>query len=201
MKVASGLPSAKAARAAGFTMVELIIVMVVMGILAAVGIQRFFDNATIEVREYSDQAKAIIRYGQKLAIAQNRPIYVSATANRFALCTNRSCGAGSLVNAPAGNNSGNSVAKAQCTLNAAYVSTWMCEARPASVALASSRATEAGGANSLFFFDAMGRPFNAADIEPPNGYVTTFGQALTLTFTGSGTSYVITVEPETGYVH
>lgn len=186
---------------AGFTLVELITVMVVMGILAAVGVARFFDSRSVEAREYSDQAKAIIRFGQKLAIAQNRPIYVSATANRFALCTARDCPAGSLVNAPGGGNSGNSVAKAQCTLNGSYVSTWMCEAKPSTVTMTSSRATEAGGASTYFFFDAMGRPFNAADIEPPNGYVSTFAQALTLTFTGSGISYVITVEPETGYVH
>ncbi len=186
---------------AGFTIVELVVVLVVAGILGAVATQRFFDGATIEVREYSDQAKAIIRYGQKLAIAQNRPIYVSATGNRFALCSAAACGNGTLVSAPGGNNSGSSVAKAQCRLGGNYVSTWICEAKPASVALVSSRAAEAGGANSYFYFDAMGRPFNAADVAPPNGYVSTFAQALTLTFTGNGTSYVVTIEPETGYVH
>ncbi len=188
-------------RHAGFTMVELIVVLVIAGILSAVAIERFFDSATIEVREYSDQARAIIRYGQKLAIAQNRPIYVSATGNRFALCTASACGNGTLINAPGGSNSGSSVAKTQCTLAGNYVSTWMCEAKPASVTLASSRSSEAGAAASYFFFDAMGRPFNSADAAPPANYVSTFTQALTLTFAGSATSYVVTVEPETGYVH
>jgi MSHA pilin protein MshC len=181
-------------------MIELIVVMILAGILGAVAVARFFDNDTVAVREYSDQARAIIRYGQKLAIAQNRPIYVSATGSRFALCTASGCGAGALVNAPGGNNSGSAVTKAQCLLGG-YVSTWMCEGKPASITLASSRTTEAGGASSYFFFDAMGRPYNATDIAPPNGYVSTFAQALVLTFTGNGTSYVVTIEPETGYVH
>lgn len=182
-------------------MIELIVVMVLAGILGVVAMERFFDNDTIAVREYSDQARAIIRYGQKMAVAQNRPIYVSATGGRFALCSTAACGAGSLIPAPAGGNSGSSVSKAQCTLAGNYVSSWMCEGRPTSVAVASSRATEAGTAASYFFFDAMGRPFNAADAAPPNGYVSTFAQALTLTFTGGGISYVVTIEPETGYVH
>lgn len=182
-------------------MVELIVVMVIVGILGAVATARFFDRGTYETREYADQARAIIRYGQKLAIAQNRPIYVSATAERFALCTNKDCAAGTLVASPAGSNSGSSATKAQCTQGGSYVSNWMCEARPATVALASSRAGEAGGASSYFYFDAMGRPFNAADTPPPAAYISTFTQGLTLTFTGSNTSYVVTVEPETGYVH
>jgi MSHA pilin protein MshC len=187
--------------AAGFTMIELIVVIVLTGILGALAASRFFDSTAFETREYSDHARGIIRYAQKLAIAQNRPIYVSATANRFAVCTAAACGAGTLVNAPGGSNSGSSVTKAQCTLGGNYVSAWMCEGKPASVALATSRATEAGGANSYFYFDAMGRPFNAADVAPPGGYVSTFAQALVLTFTGSGASHVVTVEPETGYVH
>ncbi len=184
-----------------FTMIELITVMVVVGVLSAVAVQRFFSNSTFEAREYADQAKAILRYAQKLAIAQNRPIYVSATGNRFAVCSASACGAATLISAPGGSNSGSTVTQAQCTLAGSYVSTWLCEAKPASVTLASSRTTEAGGAASFVFFDAMGRPFNAADAAPPNGYVSSFTQALTLTFTGSGSNYVVTLEPETGYVH
>ena len=184
-------------------MVELIVVMVVMGIIGVVAIERFFDTATIEAREYADQAKTVIRYAQKLAIAQNRTIYVSATASRFAACTTAACGtAAALVNTPAGNNSGSTVTKAACVLAGNYVATWMCEGKPGSVTLSApaSRSTEAGGASSFFSFDSMGRPYNAADTVPPNGYSSSFGQ-LVLTFSGSGVSYTVTIEPETGYVH
>jgi MSHA pilin protein MshC len=184
----------------GFTIVELITVLVVMGVLSAVAIARFFNNDTIQVREFADQAKATIRYGQKLAIAQNRPIYVSATGNRFALCVQSGCAAGSLVTAPGGNNSGTSVTKNQCQVAGSYVSTWMCEGKPDSLTVSSSRATEVG-AGGMFFFDAMGRPYNAADAANPLGTASTFTTPLAITFSGGGTSVNVTVEAETGYVH
>jgi MSHA pilin protein MshC len=185
-------------------MVELIVVMVIMGILSLVAIERFFDNNTIQAREYADQARTVIRYAQKLAIAQNRAIYVSATASRFAACTASGCGAGTLVTSPAGANSGSTATTAACTSGGSYVSTWMCEGQPSSVSLTvpAGRGTEAGGANSFFAFDAMGRPYNAADSVPAIGSPasSTFTQ-LALTFSGSGVSYTITIEAETGYVH
>lgn len=188
----------RARAAAGFTLTELVVVLVVTGILGALAISRFFDNSTFETREYADQARTVMRYAQKLAIAQNRPVYVSATSNRFAACFTSNCS--STVVAPAGSNSGNTVTRAVCVQGVNYVSNWMCEGKPGSVTLTSSRATEAGGANSYFFFDAMGRPYNAADAAPPAGYTSTFG-LLTLTFSGNGNSYTVLVEPETGYVH
>jgi len=193
-----------ASRAAGFTMVELIVVMVIMGILSAVAVERFFDNATFEAREYADQVKTVIRYAQKLAIAQNRAIYVSAPAGRFAVCTASGCAAGTLVTAPAGANSGSSATKSACTSAGSYVSTWMCEGQPTTVSLSvpAGRGTEVGGASSYFGFDAMGRPYNKADTIPAIGApsASTFTQ-LILTFSGSGVSYTVTIEPETGYVH
>ena len=189
-------------REAGFTMVELITVMIVMGILGALAVSRFFDKTTFEAREYADQVKSLIRYAQKQAIAQNRPMYVNAFTGRFAVCTASGCGAGTLMTSPAGSNSGSSTTKAQCTQGGNYVSSWLCEGKPSTVTLASSRATEAGGAGSYFAFDAMGRPYNAGEQVPAAlGASSSFNQALTLTFSASGTSYTVTVEPETGYVH
>lgn len=185
---------------AGFTIVELITVLVVMGILGAVAVARFFDNGPIQAREFADQAKAVIRYGQKLAIAQNRPIYVSATGDRFALCTQPACAAGNLVTAPAGNNSGTTVTKVQCQTGGSYVSTWMCEGKPDGLTVASNRAAEVG-ANGMFFFDAMGRPYNAADATNPLGTASTFTTPLTVTFGAGATTVNVTVEAETGYVH
>ena len=185
---------------AGFTIVELITVLVVMGVLGAVAIARFFDNGPIQAREYADQAKAVIRYGQKLAIAQNRPVYVSATGNRFALCVQSACSAANAVSAPGGNNSGSSYTKAQCQIGGSYVSTWMCEGKPDSLTVTASRATEVGAAG-MFFFDALGRPYNAADIANPLGTASSFTTPLTITVSGGGSTVNIVVEAETGYVH
>ena len=184
-------------------MIELITVMIVIGILSALGVSRFFSRETFDAKEYADQAKAVMRYAQKLAIAQNRPIYVSATADRFAACTAANCGVSALVPAPGGSNSGGTETQAQCLAGGNYISNWMCEGRLSSVSVASSRTTEAGAASSYFIFDSMGRPYNKADTVAAAGQpsTSTFSQALTLTFSGAGVSYTVTVEPETGYVH
>lgn len=186
---------ARRAGQAGFTLVELVTVMVLIGILSAVGASRFFDNAVFEGREYADQAKAIIRYGQKLAIAQNRLVYVRSDGNSFGLCFDAACS--SRVPAPAGNNSGSSAAKTYCQAGG-YQSAWMCEGRPASVAvtLPVARPGELG-AGGYFFFDAMGRPYNQADV---GKVVSTFAPLL-LSFSASGNVYKLTIEMETGYVH
>jgi MSHA pilin protein MshC len=171
------------ALATGFTIVELVTVMVVIGILGAIGASRFFDNNTFAGRAYSDQAKSMIRYAQKLAIAQNRPVFVLATPARVAVCFNTAncINAADLAFAPGGANTGSTATRAACTLNNNYVANWMCEGTPASVAVTG---VAPGG---VFSFDRMGRP--------------SFAAPLTLTFTSGTSVYQFTVEAQTGYVH
>jgi MSHA pilin protein MshC len=63
----------------GFTMVELIMTMVIVGILAAVVAPRFFNNNVFQSRGFADQAQASLRYAQKIAIAQHRNVCVTFT--------------------------------------------------------------------------------------------------------------------------
>lgn len=179
--------------AAGFTMVELITVIVLIGILGAIGASRFFDNTVFESRAYADQAKSLIRYAQKLAIAQNREVFVRANGNSFAVCTQPACAAADIIVAPGGGNSGSRGTRTNCLVNGAYSAPWMCEGRPANVAIASNPVLVAGG---FFYFDALGRPYNAVD---QVGNPSTFAQTV-LTFTSGANSFRITIWPETGYV-
>ena len=60
----------------GFTLVELIMTMVIVGILAAVVAPRFFDNNVFQSRGFADEVQATLRYAQKVAIAQRRVVCV-----------------------------------------------------------------------------------------------------------------------------
>ncbi|WP_195763658.1 pilus assembly FimT family protein [Duganella guangzhouensis] len=177
---------------AGFTIVELVTVIIVMGILGAVAVGRFHDNTTFDNRAYADQAKTIIRYAQKLAIAQNRNIFVQSNGNSFAVCSGAACGGSEVIATPAGTNSGSSATKTYCQQAGGYAALWMCEGRPSTVTVSSNTSRPEFGSGGYFFFDAMGRPYNRDGTDMAS---------MVLTFASGGNSLRLTIEAETGYAH
>jgi len=74
----------------GFTLVELVAVILIAGILAAVAGPRFFSANTFAARGYTDTAAGFLRYAQKLAIARHAGVTVQVSGAGMALCTTAS---------------------------------------------------------------------------------------------------------------
>jgi MSHA pilin protein MshC len=165
--------------------------MVLIGILGAVASARYFDSAGFDAAAYAEQTRSMLRYAQKIAVAQRRPVFVVFDVKRIALCFNyrldASCSGANRVLAPAGANSGSSATVAECG-----AADWYCEGTPANLAYTQTASP------GYFFFDALGRPFSAADPYP--GEPASFA-GLVVRITGDGLNHDVTVSQETGYVH
>jgi len=70
----------------GFTLVELVMTIVIVGIMAAVAVPRFFDNNVFQARGATDQLKAALRFAQKVAIAQHTNVSVTLSAAASSDC-------------------------------------------------------------------------------------------------------------------
>lgn len=68
-------------RARGFTMMELIVVIVISGILAAVVLPKFEVATGTGGRAYADTVKAGMRYARSVAVGHRRLVCVSFDAN------------------------------------------------------------------------------------------------------------------------
>jgi len=81
-------------RQAGFTLVELIMTVVIVGILAVFAVPRFFDADVFKSRGFADQVQASLRYAQKIAIAQHRFVCVTIAGNSLSLATGATAACG-----------------------------------------------------------------------------------------------------------
>ncbi|MGB5491996.1 MAG: GspH/FimT family pseudopilin [Woeseiaceae bacterium] len=69
----------------GYTIVELVLVMVIIAILGAVAGPRFFDNAAFDERAYLDELASSLRYAQKIAVASGCRVRADIAAGGYAL--------------------------------------------------------------------------------------------------------------------
>jgi MSHA pilin protein MshC len=78
-------------KAAGFTLVELVVTIGILSIMAAVAAPRFFQTSTFQSRGFYDTSAAVIRLAQKTAIAWRRPVFVCITATQVRAGTAAGC--------------------------------------------------------------------------------------------------------------
>lgn len=77
----------------GFTLVEMVVVIVIVGVLALAVIPRFVGKLGFEARGFFDEAQAMLRYGQKVAVAQRANVFVRLGGGTLELCYDAGCAA------------------------------------------------------------------------------------------------------------
>lgn len=80
-------------RPRGFTLVELVVVLALVGVLVGVGASRFADRRPFEVSAGADQIVSALRTAQATAIAQRREVHVVLQASPATLqvCLDAAC--------------------------------------------------------------------------------------------------------------
>lgn len=163
----------------GFTLRELLVILVIIGILARVLMPKLSLIGTLDAAGYADQTEALLRYAQKTAIAQRRLVAINVTVNPPTICSQTYTFAPTVY--------------PTCASGCAGGANVTAVALPSGSARAPRSTTTLSG--SVLCFDAVGRPF-------ASGSNTPLAAATTLTVSDGGTLLrTITVEPETGYVH
>jgi prepilin-type N-terminal cleavage/methylation domain-containing protein len=155
----------------GFTLVELVVVMILIGVLAAVAVPSFNGVSGFAARGARDTVVSTLRYAQQSAIAMRRNVCVSLGTTLLTVTYASATGNGQAcdaANALIDPSTGQAFGAASNTL-------------PGGATL---------DAVSSVAFDATGRPMASV-----GSYLST---ALSITVTGN--SSPITVEPESGLV-
>ena len=69
----------------GFTMIELIVTMILIGILAVTALPKFSDRSIFQNRGFQDETRALLSYAQKSAVAQRRNVCVTLASTGVTL--------------------------------------------------------------------------------------------------------------------
>ncbi len=118
----------------GFTLVELVVVILILGILAAFALPKFFNPGDYQNRAAYDELAGAVRYARKLAVAGGCPVRVRILANGYAVeQQDGGCGAGTwqvLTGHPVGQRTFNGVYVASTAAVFQFGAMGRCSASP-----------------------------------------------------------------------
>jgi MSHA pilin protein MshC len=123
----------------GFTLLELVIVILITGILSFMAIGRLNNTGEVNAHGFAEQVASTLRYAQQAAVSQRRLIYVNASAASGLVnaCLDSSTACAQPLSAPGGGN--------------------LSVQAPSSVTF-TTNATQ-------FSFDALGRPSTSSQVQ------------------------------------
>lgn len=70
-------------RMAGFSLIELIACIVIIGILGAIAGPKFFDNTPLSQRGYVDEVASAIRYANSVAVGSGCDVFITLTSTTY----------------------------------------------------------------------------------------------------------------------
>ena len=173
------------ARSKGFTMVELIVTIIILGILAVVAGPKFFSTNKFEEMGFADVTANALRYGNKVALATGCDTRVVKTVidSKTVIAAYQRDASGTTCQDTA-------AAFTQKVKPVVYVgddSTHLKKEVPNGISLT----------DFDVYFDSKGKPYNYSS---PPGSALASALTITVQASGSGSSRSVTIEPETGYV-
>jgi MSHA pilin protein MshC len=77
--------------ALGFTLAELVMTIAIIGILAVMVAPRFVSSRNFMSRGFYDEAQAVVRYAQKIAIARRTTVFVCVSLNEISAISSNDC--------------------------------------------------------------------------------------------------------------
>lgn len=184
MKSANGVAAVPdVRRGMGFTLIELVTTMIIIGILAVFAVGRLDFTSAFDQKGVRDQALAALQFARKSAVAQRRYVCVRIIGGTLSLTIDTSapentasefggtCPFATPLTLPAADKGCGGASNAVCSRTGATISS---------------------SPTGAFQFDAQGR--SSTDV----GLTVTGQPTITC---GNGATATICVEGETGYVH